>query len=384
MNQEAPKNIAIHLGWVSLLQDLGSKMVVPIVPLYLTLALGASPLVVGVVDGLAAATVVLVAPFASRLSTPARSPVLVRLGYGISSVTKIALVVASSWLAVLAVRMVDRAGKGVRDAPRDLILAASRPDRTASAFGVQQAMDKLGGAIGPLVGILVYESFDESFDAVFVLAFVPCALSVGLLFRRLSTDGSGAPTRFQGVVGLVQRRRIALLGFGAAGTVPVALLIVRAVEQGAGVATVLGAFALLRMVTAVVAVPGGHLADRFGARWAVVLGHLVLLTGLGLAQVSSSPASLWVVLALVGASDALLRGPIKAWLISEASTESRAVVFGMWSGVSAAGGLAAGVLAGLLWRGDGSLPVLISIVVLGAVTCAIAMKLDELEAVECF
>ncbi|MBQ89128.1 MAG: hypothetical protein CL433_09865, partial [Acidimicrobiaceae bacterium] len=346
MNPKAPKNLAVYLGWVSLLQDLGSKMVVPIVPLYLTLALGASPLVVGVVDGLAAATVVFVAPFAGRLSTPARSPALVRLGYGISSVTKIALVVASSWLTVLAVRMVDRAGKGVRDAPRDLILAASRPDRTASAFGVQQAMDKLGGAIGPLVGILVYESFDESFDAVFVLAFVPCALSVGLLFRRLSTDGSGAPARFQGVVGLVQRRRLTLLGFGAAGTVPVALLIVRAVEQGAGVATVLGAFALLRMVTAVVAVPGGHLAGRFGARWAVVLGHLVLLAGLGLAQVSSSPASLWVVLALIGASDALLRGPIKAWLISEASTGSRAVVFGMWSGVRAAGGLVAGVLAG--------------------------------------
>jgi len=80
----------------------------------------------------------------------------------------------------------------------------------------------------------------------------------------------------------------------------------------------------------------------------------------------------------------LLRGPIKAWLISEASTGSRAVVFGMWSGVRAAGGLVAGVLAGVLWRGDGSLPVLISIVVLGAVTFAIAMKLDELEVVECF
>ncbi|MEM8707239.1 MAG: MFS transporter, partial [Actinomycetota bacterium] len=363
--------------WVSLFQDLGSKMVVPIVPLYLTIALGASPLVVGVVDGVAAATVAIVAPFVGRRSTPDRAPTLVRLGYGLSSAAKIALAVTTGWLAVLIVRVFDRAGKGVRDAPRDLILAASRPDKRATAFGVQQAMDKLGGAIGPLVGLLVYEAFDDSFDAVFVVAFIPCALSVGLLFRPLPTGDAVADPAERPKLTDLHRRRLALLGASAATAVPVALLIVRALEQGRGVATVLGAFALLRMATAVVSLPGGSLADRIGARPAVALGQAILAVALGVALLTSSASSLWVVLVLVGVSDALLKGPVKVWLIDAGPTSSRGAALGAWSGVNAAAGLVAGVFAGALWDGDGTVPLTVATVVVTIVAVAVAARLDE-------
>ncbi|MEM9520082.1 MAG: MFS transporter [Actinomycetota bacterium] len=369
------QRIAVHFGWVSLFQDLGSKMVVPIVPLYLTVALGASPLVVGIVDGVAAATVAVVAPLAGRAVTSDRAPALVRLGYGLSSVAKVALVAATSWFAVLVVRVFDRAGKGVRDAPRDLLLAGARPDKQASAFGIQQAMDKLGGAIGPLVGLAVYRGFDESFDAVFVAAFVPCVLSVVLLFRRFPTAADASPpgSADQSVVLVAaQRRRIAILGIGAAATVPVSLLIVRGLEQGADVTTVLIAFALLRMATAVFAIPGGMLADRFGAGRMVALGNAVLVVAILVAIAMSSSSLLWVVLVLVGVSDALLRAPTKAWLIQAGPPRARGAALGSWNGVNAAAGLVAGLMIGLLWGSDGTAALVVSASVVTAVTLAVA------------
>ncbi|MEM9464873.1 MAG: MFS transporter [Actinomycetota bacterium] len=374
MTSDDHRGLAVHFGWVSLFQDLGSKMVVPIVPLYLTVALGASPLVVGVVDGVAAATVAVVAPLAGRAVSAGRAPALVRLGYGLSSVAKIALVVASSWFAVLVVRVFDRAGKGVRDAPRDLLLAGSRPDRQASAFGTQQAMDKLGGAVGPLVGLAVYRGFDESFDAVFVAAFIPCALSVVLLLRRFPRAADPRPAADPGPVSTltaVPRRRIAMLGAGAAATVPVSLLIVRGLEQGAGVTTVLVSFALLRLATAVLAVPGGMLADRFGAGRMVGLGHGVLAAAMVTALATSSSSALWAVLMLVGVSDALMRAPTKAWLIQRGPADSRGAVLGAWNGVSAAAGLVAGLAAGVLWGDDGAVPIALSAGVVTAVTVAV-------------
>ncbi|MEM9203018.1 MAG: MFS transporter [Actinomycetota bacterium] len=369
------QRLAVHFGWVSLFQDLGSKMVVPIVPLYLTVALGASPVVVGIVDGVAAATVAVVAPLAGRAVTSDRAPALVRLGYGLSSVAKVALVAATSWFAVLVVRVFDRAGKGVRDAPRDLLLAGARPDKQASAFGIQQAMDKLGGAIGPLVGLAVYRGFDESFDAVFVAAFVPCVLSVVLLFRRFPTAADASPpgSADQSVVLVAaQRRRIAILGIGAAATVPVSLLIVRGLEQGADVTTVLIAFALLRMATAVFAIPGGMLADRFGAGRMVALGNAVLVVAILVAIAMSSSSLLWVVLVLVGVSDALLRAPTKAWLIQAGPPRARGAALGSWNGVNAAAGLVAGLMIGLLWGSDGTAALVVSASVVTAVTLAVA------------
>lgn len=374
MRSNPPRNLAVHFGWVSLFQDLGSKMVVPVVPLYLTLALGASPLVVGVIDGVAAATVALVAPWIGRLVTPGRSPGLLRLGYGLSSVAKLALVATSTWMAVLFVRVVDRAGKGIRDTPRDILLAADQPDRPASAFAVQQAMDKIGGAIGPLLGFAVYRAFNNSFDAVFVAAFIPCVLSVGLLFRRLSDETSRSPDRHERPTTAItdaQRRRIVLLGLTSAGTVPVALLIVRAVGDGSGVGTVLGAYALLRVSTATLALPGGLLADRFGAGSALALGYAVHAAALGLA-LFRGPLVVWVVLALVGAADALTRSPAKAWLLEAGPKSSHPPVFGMTAGVKAAAGLVAGVVAGALWGDAGSLPIAASALLLVAVGGSVA------------
>lgn len=361
-------SLAVRFGWVSLFQDLGSKMVVPMVPLFLTLQLGASSVAVGVVDGLAAAMVVIFAPGVGRTATLTNAPALTRLGYAISSLAKLALAAVGSIAGVLIVRMADRAGKGIRDTPRDLLLSASvESSDHARVFGWQQAMDKLGGAVGPLLGLAIYRGSDGSFDAVFVAAFVPCLLSVLIIPSGPRVVGARRTTPTAATLGVStglamtprQRGALVLLGVGTAATVPVALVIVRGLQSGASVTAVLLAFSALRLVTAAVAVPAGRVAGRIGPRRVVAASYLITAMAMVLALIDGVWV-IWGVLPLLGLADGLFRAPAKAWLLAHGGDAYRGAVLGSWAGVRAGASLVAGLGAGLAWGTDGSLPLSVS------------------------
>ncbi|MEM7341074.1 MAG: MFS transporter [Actinomycetota bacterium] len=371
--------VGVLFGWVSLLQDLGSKMVVPLVPLFLVIGLDASPLAVGVVDGVSTLMVALVAPLAGRLARPQRAVGLVRAGYAVSSIAKVALAAAMAWPAVLAVRAFDRVGKGLRDPPRDLLLTAVSVERRGRVFGLQQAMDKVGGAAGPLVGLALYEMSGESFRTVFLVAGIPCMVSVALLVwipQRPRRAIEGAVDRL-GAVGRsepssaprprrsvpftpAQRRVLIFLGLVSVLTVPTALVIVRAAGLGDDVATILAAFAGMRAATALVAVPSGSAIDRWGPRRVVAFGYAVAAVGLAVA--AAAPGSGWVLIALpiLGAADGALRSGIKLWLVGLGSADNRGRVLGDWGSLSSATGFVAAITMGALWGGDGQLPLAVA------------------------
>lgn len=355
---------AVHFGWVSLLQDLGSKMVVPALPLFLTLQLGASAFVVGLIDGVGAVSAAVVAPVAGRIAS--RAPVrLVRLGYGLSSVMKLALAAATAWPAVLAVRVADRAGKGVRDAPRDLLLANSPSERHGRTFGIQQAMDKTGGFLGPLIGIAVYSLFDSSFDAVFIVAFVPCALSVALLWRIPDAPNparEAAPTTTSTLDAAnatpSQRRALIAVGLHSLGFVSVSLLLVRALDVDASVARVLLAYSGLRLVTALTSYPAGRLVDRHSAQSVTVAGMVVAAASIGLAAVASNVATIAIALGGVGLAEAFTKAPVKAWLVSLGPPASHGAVLGDRSAVAGAAALIGSIAVGAAWNVAGQAPLL--------------------------
>ncbi|MEM7091738.1 MAG: MFS transporter [Actinomycetota bacterium] len=350
------QSLPVRFGWVSLFQDLGSKMVVPMVPLFLATTLSASPLVIGLVDGIAAATVAASAPFAGRLTSRFGPLPLTRAGYGLSSIAKPALALATGWGVVLAVRVVDRLGKGVRDAPRDMLLsAAGKDDERGRRFGVQQAMDKFGGFLGPLAGLGLYHLFDGSFRWVFVAAFVPCVISVIVLWQIRADDGASHPVDAPGEplsTTTAQRRLLFVLAGSTLFTVPTGLLLLRGLELDAGISALLGAFAVHRLATAVCAVPAGHLTDRHGPAVAVRLGLTCLVAALAIATTDAG-WGIWLALGLVGVADALLRTGAKTWLAALGPVAARVGAFGSLASVNAAAALGAGVMFGTLWADSG-------------------------------
>ncbi len=358
-----PRSRAVHFGWVSLLQDLGSKMVVPILPLFLALQLGASAFVIGLIDGVGAVSAAVAAPIAGRLSQglPVR---WVRAGYGLSSAMKLALAFASTWPAVLGIRIADRAGKGIRDAPRDVLLAEAPAHRHGATFGIQQAMDKTGGFLGPLVGLAAYELSNQSFDAVFVVAFIPCALSVALLWRippapaptRSTTDAlptTNAPETTSSQASSAQRRALVAIALHSLGFVSVSLLLLRALDVDATVAQILVGYAVLRLITAVASYPIGRLVDATSARVVTIAGMLVSAVAIAQIAVATTPIAVWIALGAVGLADAMTRGPVKAWLLSLGPKAASGAVLGDRSAITGIAGLVSSIAVGAAWGSDG-------------------------------
>ncbi len=362
------RSLPVTFGWVSLLQDLGSKMVVPVLPLFLAIELAASPLAVGVVEGVAGVTAALAAAIGGRVA--AREPARwVRLGYGLSSVAKPALALTTVWPAVLAVRIGDRAGKGLRDAPRDLLLAEHDRHRRGRAFGIQQAMDKTGGFLGPLVGLALYEA-TGSFRAVFLAAFVPCAASVALLrdlptpsrhrtvgsspdpSPRLAPAHEDAPNA-RSPRTAAQWQALAATTLHSVGFAPVSLLLLRALDADASAAEVLLGFAALRLVTALASYPAGRLVDARSARAVTVVGMTISAAAVATVAIAGHPSVAATGLAAVGLADALTKGPTKAWLATLASPGRTAALLGDRTAATGVGALLSAVAIGAAWGEDG-------------------------------
>jgi MFS family permease len=363
-------SVAITFGWVSFFQDLGSKMLVPIVPLFLTATLGAPPAVVGLVDGVGDATASVTSAAAGRVATHRRALRLVRLGYALSSFSKLLMAIAPNWAAVLGLRFTDRVGKGVRDAPRDALVIASAGDRLGRALGIQQAMDKAGGFLGPLIGVAALELADGEFRPVFAVAFVPCLISVVMLRRARSLQHVVVPepkTRDRVPLGRPARSILAVMVIGALSRVPDGLLLIRAVDLGASATTVLLAFSLMRLTNALAAYPAGRLSDRISSRRLVGLSFGLVAIAQAVTAGFDTSVALWPALALLGVADALWRAPAKAWMSRSVEPAQRATALGDMQAGKGIAGLIAGVAAGLAWGASGTLPISVGAVLAAAV-----------------
>jgi MFS family permease len=366
------RNLKVLSG-VSLLQDAASEMLYPILPIFLTVVLGAPPAVVGVVEGLAEGTAAAVKIVSGQIADRFRARPLIGLGYGLAALGKVLVAAASAWPVVLVGRCVDRLGKGIRGTPRDALIAASVPaEARGRAFGFHRAMDTAGAVIGPVVGLAGYELLHHQIRPLLILAVLPAVASVALVaavreparavavrpavrwrFARLSTGY----WRVAGVLTL-----FGLVNF------PDALLLLRLHQIGFSVAGVIGAYITYNAVYALLSYPAGALADRLSPP--VVFGTGLLLfavayTGLGLTR--SHPVA-WLLLATYGGFTALTDGVGKAWISGLVSTADQGSGQGLFQGLTGFAVLIAGLWAGVAWGRDGALPLLVS----GSVTAILA------------
>lgn len=261
-----PRNVVV-LSVVSFFQDAASEFLYPVLPLFLTGVLGAPVAVVGLIEGVAEGASSVMKAVSGRLADVRRRRPLVAWGYGISSVAKLGIGAATGWPLVLAARLVDRTGKGLRGPPRDALIADDAPtEDRGRAFGFHRAADTAGAVVGPLAGLGLYEALDHHLRPLFFVAFVPAAISVVLVGFVRERPGSGMQ---QGS----GRREITRLGgrywqliilLGTFGLVNFsdALLILRAKSLGLGFVGVVLAYAAYNLSCAVLSYPAGALSDR--------------------------------------------------------------------------------------------------------------------------
>lgn len=365
------RNVRV-LSAVSFLQDAASELLYPLLPIYLTSVLGAPAAVVGAVEGAAegaaSLTKLAAGPLGDRF---ARRP-LIATGYGMAALGKVMVAAATAWPGVLAGRVVDRLGKGVRGAPRDALLVVDIDDAARGrVFGFHRAMDTLGAVVGPLLGLAGYELLDHQIAPLLWVAVVPAVLSVALVFLVREAKRVLPQAERRAVfarVGELPRRywrvTTVVVAFGLV-NFPDALLLLRLNEIGFSVVEVILAYVTYNAVYAVASYPAGLLADRI-PRPAVFGVGLVFFaigyTGLGL---TTDTVTAWLLIGVYGLFTACTDGVGKAWISSMVGSQLQASAQGVFQGASGFAVLAAGLWAGFLWGADGSLPLLISGIVGG-------------------
>jgi MFS family permease len=355
-------NIVV-VGFVSLLTDISSEIAYPLLPLFLTVVLGAPASAVGIIEGIAESTASIVKLFSGWLSDKlGKRKALMVAGYSISNLVKPVLAVATSWPQVLAVRFADRLGKGVRNSPRDALIADSAdPALRGKAFGFHRAMDTLGAAVGPLIAaaILYYAKGApaDRLRTAFLVSAIPgvvavLVLAVFLTERRPHRKGARPSVSFKGLP--ASFRNFAAVAFiFSLGNSSDAFLILRARDAGLSLALIPLAYFTFNMVHAIFAIPMGALSDRIGRRRVIIAGYVIFaLIYLGFALFAGA-WTLWLLFAGYGLYYAATDGTQRAFIGDLVPNDLRATAVGVFNALTGIALLPASLAAGVLWQSFG-------------------------------
>jgi MFS family permease len=325
----------IALGAVSLLTDASSEMIYPLLPVFLNSVLGAGPLAIGAIEGAAESMASLLKLasgwWSDRLP---RRKTLVVVGYGIASIVRPLVGLAQSVGQVLAIRLTDRAGKGIRGAPRDALIAdAVEPSHRGRAYGFHRAMDHAGAVAGPLIAYALLSWGGFSLRTVFLLAAIPAAaamitLVLGVKETRREVKKPGKTTLARQGLDRKFWSYLGVLLLFTLGNSTDALLILRATELGVTAALVPILWAVLHVVKSASSTPGGALSDRFGRRPLIISGWMVYgAVYLGFA-VASATWHAWSLFIAYGLYFGMTEGVEKALVADLVPAEVRGAAFG--------------------------------------------------------
>ncbi len=347
------------LGFVSMLMDISSEMIHSLLPLFMVGVLGAGALTVGLVEGLAESTALIVRVFSGVLSDYfGRRKALAVIGYALGALTKPLFAVAPSIGVVLAARFADRVGKGIRGAPRDALVAdIAPPAARGAAFGLRQALDTVGAFVGPLLAVALMLLWANDFRAVFWVAVIPGMLAVLLL-----VVGVREPERPRGArrVNPIRRENLLRLtadywwvvGIGAVFALArfsEAFLVLRAEQGGIAVALVPLVMVAMNVVYAASAYPFGRLSDRVNRKTLLAGGLIVLIAADLILANDDHWGSVLAGVALWGIHMGMTQGLLAAMIADTAPEDLRGTAFGFFNLVSGIAVLIASLLAGLLW-----------------------------------
>jgi len=346
------------LGLTSLFMDISSELIHGLLPLFLVLNLGASAAVLGAVEGIAEATAQVTRIFSGWLSDKLqRRKALAVLGYGLAAATKPLFPLASSVGTVLFARFADRVGKGIRDAPRDALIAdVTPPSRRGAAFGLRQSLDTIGAVVGPLAAIGLMVLFSDDIRTVLWFAVPPALIAVAILMLGVSepktrSEPQRAPLRLEEVA-LLGRLYWLVVSAGAVFTLArfsEAFLVLRAQSGGLAITLAPAVIAVMSVVFAASAYPAGRLQDKVGARPLLVAGLAALIAADLLLGFGQSLVAIFAGIALWGLHLGLTQGVLATLVAGSAPERLRGTAFGLFGLVTGLFSLLASLLAGVLW-----------------------------------
>ncbi len=332
------KNV-FFAGLVSFFMDISSEMIYPLVPLFLSNVLGTSKSVIGLIEGIAESTASLLKVFSGWFSDKiGNRKWLMAAGYGISTLSRPIIALATGWQNVLGSRFVDRFGKGVRTAPRDAIIVESS-DRTylGRAFGFHRALDTMGAVVGPALAFFLLGILSNDYRKVFWLSMIPGVIAVLLIILFITEKKKAVAThadrpkltfkhfdwRFKFFV--------AIAGLFAVGNSSDVFLILRAQQMGITTVMIPVVYLLFNLVYSLSALPAGIAADRFGKKRVIFLGFVLFAVLYYGFAVAGSATAIWVLFGLYGLFMGLTEEIQKAFLATIIPQDFKATAFGVYN-----------------------------------------------------
>lgn len=360
------------LGIVSLLTDISSEMLVPIIPVFLSFALGASTVSIGIIEGVAECVASVLRVYAGYLADKfGRPKLLTVIGYGLSALTKPFYIFAAVWPHVLGIRFADRFGKGIRSAPRDVLIADTTPEaERGRAFGLHRAMDTTGATLGPLFVVILAmfvvggqflqhptEQHREIFNLIFICAAVPAVLGwLVLIFfvkEHKRGDAHAKPPEIR-LSDLSKRFKIFLgiVIIFSIGNSSDAFLVLRATKApiSMGVINFLWVYVVFNALSAVVALRSGILSDKVGRKPIIITGWLLFsVVYFAMARVTT-PLGVWIWFIIYGAYYGMTEGMLRAFAVDLAPPHLKGTAVGAYYTFTGIALLPASIIAGALWK----------------------------------
>lgn len=353
----------IILGLVSFFSDISAEMVYPIIPLYLTSAFGATPALIGLIEGIAESLASLLKVFSGYVTDKwgKKKPVAF-VGYAAGLLYKAALIFAGSWAGILGARIIDRVGKGIRTAPRDVMVSDSADkDHLGNAFGVHKALDMAGSAIGIFISFLLLKSAVENMEykRLFAVSTIPAIFGL-LMFVFIKEKKHTASVKrepfWQNIKRLDGQLKLylAVAFLFTLGNSSNAFLLLRAKNVGFDDKNVILLYFIFNLTASILSIPLGKLSDRIGRKKLLVCGYIVFaVVYLGFAFAYSQTAIIGSFV-LYGIYTAMITGVERAFIAEISPGELKGTMLGMHPTIVGIALLPASVIAGLLWDGFGA------------------------------
>lgn len=348
----------LFLGLVSFFADISAEMVYPIIPLYLTSTFGATPALVGLIEGIAESLASLLKVFSGYISDRSQKKKrLAFFGYTTGLIYKIALILATSWVGILVARVIDRIGKGIRTSPRDVMVSESAPaNQLGQAFGLHKALDMAGSAIGILLAYFIIQGNlnTSTYKTLFLVSMIPALIGLGLFAFIREQKNHPIKTRepFWKRVGELDNnlKLYLLVAFiFTLGNSSNTFLLLRAKSVGFTDSSVILLYFLYNLSASLLAFPFGKRSDKVGRRRIIILGYLVfafVYLGFGFAYNQIMIVSCFL---LYGLYTAMITGVERAYIAEISPSDLKGTMLGLHSTLVGIALLPASLIAGVLW-----------------------------------